>query len=107
MDDTTPPQVLIARADAIPAGYVAIGSEPTDTRSDRSAVPALLLALVLGLLGAHRLYLGKYVTAIIVLLLTLSGSGLILTIPWVIIDMLVIVVGLGTDGTGRRLRFWG
>lgn len=78
-----------------------------DPRSDRGAVAAMLLCLLLGVFGAHRLYVGKCVTAGIMLLLTLSFSGLLVTIPWAVLDFFLLLLGVGTDGYGRRLRFWG
>jgi TM2 domain-containing membrane protein YozV len=80
---------------------------PVDERSDRGALGAMLLCMLLGVFGAHRLYLGKYISGGIMLLLTLSFTGLLVTVPWAILDFFVLLLGAGTDGYGRRLRFWG
>ena len=53
----------------------------------RSGTVYLLLAFFLGVFGAHRFYLGQTSTGLVMLLLTLTGVGLIITIPWVILDM--------------------
>ena len=45
---------------------------------------------MLGLLGAHRFYLGRTVSAVLMLVLTLTILGLIITIPWALIDLFLI-----------------
>jgi TM2 domain-containing membrane protein YozV len=51
---------------------------------------AYLLGIFLGLFGAHRLYLGKTGSAIVMLVLTCTIVGLAITIPWHIIDWFLI-----------------
>lgn len=53
-------------------------------------VVAYILWLFLGLLGAHRFYLGSTVSAVIMLILTLSFFGLIVSGIWWLIDAFVI-----------------
>ena len=53
-----------------------------------------LLCLLFGILGAHRFYTKRYISAIIMLLLTLTKWGLIITVPWVILDLIVVLVYL-------------
>jgi TM2 domain-containing membrane protein YozV len=60
-------------------------------------VPAILLCFFLGGLGAHRFYVGKIGTGIL-MILTLGGLGI-----WVIIDFVMIVIGSFTDKEGRAL----
>jgi TM2 domain-containing membrane protein YozV len=64
---------------------------------NKGFVPAILLCFFLGALGAHRFYVGKIGTGIL-MLLTLGGFGI-----WVIIDFVLIVVGSFTDKEGRAL----
>ena len=51
---------------------------------------AYLLGIFLGLLGAHRFYLGRTGSGIVMLILSCTLLGLIITIPWHIIDWFLI-----------------
>lgn len=51
---------------------------------------AYLLLIFLGLLGAHRFYLGRTGSAICQLLLTLTIVGSFITAVWVLIDLFLI-----------------
>lgn len=68
--------------------------------SSKSRLAALLLAFFLGLWGAHRFYVGKFWTGLL-LLLTGGGFGI-----WWIVDCIMIVAGVFTDADGRRLVKW-
>ncbi len=59
----------------------------------KSQLVALVLAVTLGYLGVHRLYLGYITIGIIQLLLTLSGIGFIISYVWAIIDAINIARG--------------
>ncbi len=69
-----------------------------ETRSQKGFVPALLLCLFLGGLGAHRFYVGKIGTGIL-MLLTLGGLGI-----WALIDLVVIAVGNFRDSEGNLIK---
>ena len=90
-----------------------LSEEPTEPRkrkasrsSDRLLLTALLLNLFLGFIGAHRFYVGKIGTGITMLLLTVTVYGLIATVPWAIIDLIIILCGSFTDKDGKRLTQW-
>lgn len=68
--------------------------------SPKSRLVALLLCWLLGVFGAHRFYVGKVGTAIL-MILTLGG----LTI-WVLVDLILIIVGSFRDSEGRRVFRW-
>ena len=51
---------------------------------------AYVLGIFLGLLGAHRFYLGRTGSAIVMLLLSCTIVGLVITIPWHVIDWFLI-----------------
>ena len=68
--------------------------------SDKLRFPAFVLALVFGVFGAHRFYVGKTGSAI-VQLCTLGGLGI-----WAIVDCIIIASGGFTDGDGRRITRW-
>lgn len=68
--------------------------------SQRSRLAAALLAFFLGWLGAHRFYVGKTGTAIL-MVLTVGGFGI-----WATIDLILILVGAFTDMDGKPVRVW-
>jgi TM2 domain-containing membrane protein YozV len=68
--------------------------------SPKSRLVALLLCFFLGTVGAHRFYVGKIGTGIL-MLLTLGGCGI-----WMMIDLIMIVVGSFRDQEGRRVFRW-
>jgi len=71
----------------------------SSSASPKSALTALLLCFFLGAFGAHRFYLGKIKTAVL-MLLTLGGLGI-----WSLVDLIIIDCGDGTDAEGRTLKF--
>jgi TM2 domain-containing membrane protein YozV len=68
--------------------------------SPRSRLVALLFCLLLGVFGAHRFYVGKIGTGIL-MLLTLGGLSI-----WTLIDLILIVAGSFRDKEGRRVFRW-
>ena len=68
--------------------------------SEKRILPAILLAFLLGVFGAHRFYVGKTMTGIIQLF-TLGGLGI-----WALVDMILIVTGSFTDGDGEKITEW-
>ena len=68
------------------------------TSSQKGFVPALLLCLLLGFLGAHRFYVGKIGTGIL-MLVTLGGLGI-----WNLVDLIVIAMGKFTDADGMLVQ---
>ena len=66
--------------------------------SEKGFVPALLLCLLLGGFGAHRFYVGKPLTAIL-MILTLGGVGI-----WALIDLIIIATGGFKDSKGLKIK---
>lgn len=66
--------------------------------SEKGFVPALLLCFFLGVFGAHRFYVGKIGTGIL-MLVTLGGLGI-----WALIDFIIIAVGNFTDKEGLAIK---
>ena len=66
--------------------------------SKKSFVSTLVLAVVLGGLGAHRFYVGKIGTGIL-MLLTLGGLGI-----WTFIDIIVIAIQKFKDADGAVIK---
>jgi hypothetical protein len=63
-------------------------------------LPALLLCFFLGWAGAHRFYVGKIGTGILMLL-----TGGVFGVLW-LIDFILLIVGAFTDKAGNRLTEW-
>jgi len=95
--------------------------------SDKAILPAFLLALFFGAFGAHRFFVGKFITACVQLLalgscifwivVCANGApqplaGLMLAgsicgcLVWATIDWLLLVCKAFHDGKGRRMTNW-
>lgn len=68
--------------------------------SERNRLIALVLCLLVGYLGIHRFYVGKWITGII-WLLTGGVAGL-----GVIFDFVMIVIGAFRDSEGNPVSNW-
>lgn len=68
-------------------------------KSPDSVFVATLLCFFLGFLGAHRFYVGKPGTAVL-MIITLGGLGI-----WTLIDFIMIICGRFTDNVGNRLSW--
>ena len=68
--------------------------------SDKSRGIAFMLAIVLGVFGAHRFYVGKTGTGLL-MLATLGGLGI-----WYLYDVIMVASGAFTDADGRRVLRW-
>ena len=68
--------------------------------SDKSRTVALVLGLLLGWVGAHRFYVGKIGTG---LLMLCTGGGLGI---WYLIDNIMIASGSFRDVEGRPVMRW-
>lgn len=68
--------------------------------SDKSRTMALALSAILGVFGAHRFYVGKTETAIL-MLITMGGLGV-----WWMIDLIIIAAGGFRDAEGRLVKDW-
>jgi TM2 domain-containing membrane protein YozV len=64
----------------------------------KSMAPAAILCFFLGGFGAHRFYVGKVGTGVL-MLCTLGGLGI-----WTIVDFIMIVVGTFKDKDGLSLK---
>jgi hypothetical protein len=68
--------------------------------SDKSRGVALALALLLGVFGGHRFYVGKTGTGLL-MAATLGGAGL-----WWLYDVILVASGSFRDIDGRRVSEW-
>lgn len=69
----------------------------------KSANITAILCMVLGWYGAHDFYCSKIHSAVIKLILGLTGVGLIATVPWALMDLWSIWKGEYVDGNGQKL----
>ena len=74
-------------------------TESTDI-SERTRGVALPVAALLGFFGAHRFYVGKAGTGLL-MLVTVGGCGL-----WWVYDLILLVAGEFRDADGRRVVKW-
>jgi TM2 domain-containing membrane protein YozV len=66
--------------------------------SEKSFVATLILCILLGWLGVHRFYVGKWVTGII-MLLTVGGLGI-----WSLVDLIMIATQTFKDSDGLPIK---
>ena len=57
-------------------------------RDDRNKYAAAAIAFLVGPLGIHRFYLGRTGSAVAMLILTFTVVGMIVSVPWALIDMI-------------------
>jgi TM2 domain-containing membrane protein YozV len=77
---------------------------PAPIENDRNKYIAALLAFLFGPLGIHRFYLGRTVSAIVMLVLTFTVVGLIVSLPWAFIDMIRYLVMSDREFAERYAR---
>lgn len=70
-----------------------------NSQSQNQWIVVLLLAFFLGFIGAHRFYVGKNGTGIL-MILTVGGIGL-----WVLYDLIVIITGNFKTKEGNKVSF--
>jgi TM2 domain-containing membrane protein YozV len=68
--------------------------------SSKSRLVVTLLAWFLGVFGAHRFYLDKIGTALL-MLFTVGGLGI-----WATIDFIMAVAGVMKDKDGKLIKNW-
>ena len=83
-----------------PQGVSATGP----VQSDRNKYVAAIIAFLVGPLGIHRFYLGRIGTGILMLVLSCTVVGLILSVPWAFIDMVRYLVMSDREFAARYTR---
>ena len=69
--------------------------------SDKSRLGALLFCIFLGVFGAHRFYVGKIGTGILIILTVGGVFGV-----WPLVDLIMIIIGSFRDKQGKRVTKW-
>ncbi|MBB5713553.1 TM2 domain-containing protein [Sphingomonas aerophila] len=78
--------------------YPAAPREPT---TSKNKIVAALLAFFLGVLGVHRFYLGRTGSGIVMLVLTVTVIGTLITVPWSWVDTIRYLVMSDRDFARR------
>ena len=76
-------------------------------QSDRNKYVAAAIAFLLGPLGIHRFYLGRVGTGILMLVLSCTVFGLLVSVPWAFIDMVRYLVMSDREFAARYAREYG
>jgi TM2 domain-containing membrane protein YozV len=76
----------------------------TPPANDRNKYVAAALAFLLGTLGVHRFYLGRTASGIVMLVLTLTVVGLLVTGLWALIDTVRYLVMPDAEFDARYRR---
>jgi TM2 domain-containing membrane protein YozV len=72
--------------------------------NDRNKYVAAALAFVIGTLGIHRFYLGRTGSGIVMLVLSITVIGLVVSAPWALIDMIRYLVMSDEEFAARYRR---
>jgi len=73
-------------------------------QSDRNKYVAAIIAFLLGPLGIHRFYLGRTGSGIAMLVLSCTVVGLLISVPWALIDMVRYLVMSDREFAERYAR---
>lgn len=65
---------------------------PVAPRADRNKVVAALLAFFVGVFGVHRFYLGRIGSGVVMLILTCTFVGVLVTGIWAFVDFIRFLV---------------
>lgn len=83
----------------------AVMPQPAPVENDRNKIVAAVLAFFLGTLGIHRFYLGRTGSGIVMLVLSLTVIGLIVTAPWALIDAVRYLMMSDREFAARYARY--
>ena len=78
---------------------------PPTGPATRNAAWLVVLCTFLGLFGVHRFYAGRYISGLVMLVLTFTGYGVLIVLPWWAIDWILSVAGRFHDRHGNRIRW--
>lgn len=90
--------------DAAGTRHVLAPPPPREIVNDRNRIVAALLAFFLGTLGIHRFYLGRTGSGIVMLVLSITVFGLLITGPWALIDTIRYLIMSDREFAGRYPR---
>ena len=77
---------------------------PAAERSDRNKYVAAALAFFLGVIGIHRFYLGRNGSAVLMIVISATVVGLLVTSLWAFIDMVRYLIMSDAEFDHRYAR---
>jgi TM2 domain-containing membrane protein YozV len=77
---------------------------PALGESDRNKYVAAIIAFLVGPFGIHRFYLGRVGSGIAMLVLTCTLIGIVVSLPWALIDMVRYLVMSDREFAERYAR---
>ena len=83
-----------------PGSYAA---KPARRSADRNKIVAALLAFFLGVFGVHRFYLGRIGSGVVMLILTCTFVGVVITGIWAFVDFIRYLI-MSDDEFARRYQ---
>jgi len=86
------------------AAPVLATSAASPNQNDRNKLVAAIIAFLLGPLGIHRFYLGRTGSGIAMLVLSCTIVGLLISVPWALIDMVRYLVMSDREFAERYAR---
>ena len=72
--------------------------------SDKNGIVCLLLLLFLGEFGAHKFYAGRIAGGVVMLILTITIIGIIVSLILWIIDLIQLLCGNFKDAEGKYIK---
>ncbi|HEY0084748.1 MAG TPA: TM2 domain-containing protein [Allosphingosinicella sp.] len=85
-------------------GTITLPHRPVPAEHDRNKIVAALLAFFLGPLGIHRFYLGRTGSGIVMLVLTCTIVGLLVTGIWAFVDFIRYLIMSDREFAERYAR---
>lgn len=74
---------------------------PPPARADRNKLVAALLAFFVGCFGVHRFYLGRTGSGVVMLVLTITVVGALVSVIWAFVDFIRLLVMSDTEFAQR------
>ena len=91
------------RVDFVAEGAIAKNIFPLSIDSKHSKVVMAIVCWFFGVFGVHRFMVGKIGTGVLMLLLTITVIGSIISFIWSIIDFILILMGKFKDKDGNPI----
>ena len=91
------------KVDFVAEGEIAKNIFPLSIDSKHSKVVMAIVCWFFGVFGVHRFMVGKIGTGVLMLLLTITVIGSIISFIWSIIDFILILMGKFKDKDGNPI----
>ena len=91
------------KVDFVAEGAIAKNIFPLSIDSKHSKVVMAIVCWFFGVFGVHRFMVGKIGTGVLMLLLTITVIGSIISFIWSIIDFILILMGKFKDKDGNPI----